>query len=209
MRKTYNVILFAKVDFYYILSIILCILMEKILPIKDENQVRDVLSKLRQKDEKYYLLFVIGINSGMPLENILKLKVLDPKRDDAGLLSDSTANHWLDESLFIFIGEYVRKERLSKGQYLFRSRKVPSKPICPVQFYRVLKECGRQLGISGIGTQTMRKTFGWFHYKENGDLNCLRRILGKRSLDATAEYIGVERPRQNVQTGRLVRKIAL
>lgn len=60
--------------------------------------------------------------------------------------------------------EYV--ESLPENTWLFPSRK-GNAPISRVQAYRKLIKAGDMADIQvGIGTHTMRKTFGYWHYKQ-------------------------------------------
>lgn len=182
--------------------------MEKIVPIKDRKQACLLMEKLRDFGEKYYLIFFIGVNSGMRMDEILGLTVGDPAAKDERCLKKTNALDHLDAFLISNISVYIREEGLRKGEPLFGSKKERGKnPICKTQFYRVLRKCALELGMPGIGTQTMRKTFGWMHYQENGDLAALRRILGKRTIQATADYIGASRG--NSENTTLVHKLTL
>ncbi len=49
--------------------------------------------------------------------------------------------------------------------WLFPSRK-GEKPISKIQAYRQLQKAGDFAGIESIGTHTMRKTFGYWFYKQ-------------------------------------------
>lgn len=42
-----------------------------------------------------------------------------------------------------------------------------------------------------VGTHTMRKTFGYHHYKQNRDVAMLQKIYNHSSPKITLEYIGI------------------
>ena len=43
----------------------------------------------------------------------------------------------------------------------------------------------------GIGTHTMRKTFGYWYYKETRDIASLQMILNHSHPEITLKYIGI------------------
>lgn len=59
--------------------------------------------------------------------------------------------------------------------------------------YRFLNEAVNTLNleVGAIGTHTMRKTFGYHHYKKFNDIALLQRILNHSSPAITLRYIGI------------------
>ena len=51
--------------------------MNTVQPIRDQKQIRTLKNNLRAKDEKYYIMFTLGINVGLRVSDVLKLKVGD------------------------------------------------------------------------------------------------------------------------------------
>ena len=51
--------------------------MKTVQPIRDKKKIDIMKTLLREKDEKYYILFRIGINVGLRVSDILSLKVSD------------------------------------------------------------------------------------------------------------------------------------
>jgi len=48
--------------------------MNWVAPIKDDETLKKFKDSLKQTDEKYYLMFEIGVGTGMQVQDILKLK---------------------------------------------------------------------------------------------------------------------------------------
>ena len=46
-------------------------------PIRDKTTVKDIGDYLKEVHEKYYIMYMIGIYSGLRISDILKLKVRD------------------------------------------------------------------------------------------------------------------------------------
>ena len=50
-----------------------------------------------------------------------------------------------------------------------------------------------QLGLKyNIGTHSLRKTFGYHHYKQFKDIVILQKIFNHSSSDITLRYIGID-----------------
>lgn len=51
--------------------------MNYVQPIRDKKKIQTMKTVLKAKDEKYYIMFLIGINVGLRVSDILTLKVSD------------------------------------------------------------------------------------------------------------------------------------
>ncbi|NEU34121.1 tyrosine-type recombinase/integrase, partial [bacterium LRH843] len=72
------------------------------------------------------------------------------------------------------VNDYI--ETLQNTQWLFPSRKGDN-PITRIQAYRQLNKAAEMAEIeTGIGTHTMRKTFGYWYYKQTKDIASLQSI---------------------------------
>ena len=76
--------------------------------------------------------------------------------------------------------------------YLFKSRK-GNKPITRVQAYRILNDVAEKLGIEEVGTHTLRKTFGYWHYQHHKDVAILQEIFNHSAPSITLKYIGINK----------------
>ena len=77
------------------------------------------------------------------------------------------------------------------SEWLFPSRK-GDKPITKIQAYRQLQKAGLA-GVESIGTHTMRKTFGYWFYKQTHDVAMLQEILNHSTPKITLTYIGINK----------------
>ena len=53
--------------------------MNWVAPIKDEKTFKDFEERLRMMGSKYYIMFEIGVGTGLQLQDVLKLRVRDVK----------------------------------------------------------------------------------------------------------------------------------
>ena len=56
--------------------------MKIVQPIRDKNKIQEMKIELRKKGTRDYLLFVTGINTGLRISDIIKLKVSDVVNED-------------------------------------------------------------------------------------------------------------------------------
>ena len=57
--------------------------MNWVSPIKDEETLEKFKQELRKVDDKYYILFEIGVGTGLQLQEILKFKNKDIRGKDS------------------------------------------------------------------------------------------------------------------------------
>src|SRR5699024_12584474 len=86
--------------------------------------------------------------------------------------------------------------RKHADQYLFASQK-GSKAITTTQVYRILNDAADFLGREDVGTHTMRKTFGYHHYKQFKDVAILQEIFNHAAPGITMGYIGIRQDEIN------------
>ena len=169
--------------------------MNWVAPIRDDETLGRFTEYLKQMDEKYYLMFALGVGTGMQLQDVLKLKVKDVRGKDS-LEAEIGARHI--KRTFVFPDELKECiETFTEGKdpesALIRGHASSCEPLSREQAYRALKNAGHAIGLSSIGAQTMRKTFAWRYYKATGDIYYLQNLLNHASPSITYRYIG-EKP---------------
>lgn len=80
---------------------------------------------------------------------------------------------------------YRHIQFLEDEGYLFKRNKLDSdgndKPISRVQVYRILNHSAKSIGLSEIGTHSMRKTLGYYYYKNTKDIELLMELFNHSS----------------------------
>src|SRR5699024_12189598 len=76
--------------------------------------------------------------------------------------------------------------------YLFKSQK-GNNHITTTQVYRILNDAADLLGRDDIGTHTMRKTFGYHHYKRFRDVAILQEIFNqdRKSTRLNSSHVSI------------------
>lgn len=167
--------------------------MASVEPIRDKEKINTVKRILKQNGSRDYLLFLMGINSGLRISDILKLKVKDVKDKEYIELIEQKTNKYkrfpITNSFKYELEEYI----LGKlpNEYLFASQK-GGKSISRIQAYRIICNACVNAGIKArIGTHTLRKTFGYHFYQENKDVALLQQIFNHSAPSVTLKYIGI------------------
>ncbi|MCL2816227.1 MAG: site-specific integrase [Oscillospiraceae bacterium] len=169
--------------------------MKTVQPIREATIIDQFKSLLQARGSKYYIMFVVGLNTGLRVSDILNLKISDiAKKSHVTITEKKTGKYkrfLVNEKLRLEIDKFIDSENLSAGDYMIPSRKGKNKPITRVQAYRILNETAARLQLSEIGTHTMRKTFGYWHYKQHKDIAVLQDIFNHSSPSITLKYIGI------------------
>lgn len=173
--------------------------MNWVSPIKDEETLKRFKEALKKEDNKYYILFEIGVGTGMQLQEILKFKNKDIRGKDEIEALIGTKNikrtFKISKELKEIITEYT--EGKDPDGFLIKGHENSLAALSREQAYRVFKNVGKDLGLNSIGAQTMRKTFAWHYYKTTNDIYYLQNLLNHASPSITYRYIG-EKPNVEV-----------
>ncbi len=169
--------------------------MNWVAPIKDDETIEKFKKLLKDVDNKYYIMFEIGVGTGIQLQDILNLKNKDVLGKNNITVIIGTKNiersFKINSQLKKIIKEYTKGK--DPEAYLITGHANSKEPLSREQAYRTFKNVGKQMGLSSIGAQTMRKTFAWKYYKETGDIYYLQNLFNHSSPSITYRYIG-EKP---------------
>lgn len=173
--------------------------MNWVSPIKDEETLAKFKEKLREVDDKYYILFEIGVGTGLQLREILKFKNKDIRDKDEIEAYIGTKNIKRVFKISPKLKEIIRQytEGKDPDAFLIQGHASSSAALSREQAYRVFKSVGKSIGLNSIGAQTMRKTFAWRYYKATNDIYYLQNLLNHASPAITYRYIG-EKPNVEV-----------
>lgn len=168
-------------------------IMKSVQPIRDIEKVQAMKNELLKTGYRNFMLFNIGINTGLRVSDILMLKVSDVKDKRHIMIKEKkTAKNkrfLINLNLKIDLDKYIMG--MMEDEFLFKSQKGYNQPITRVQAYRILNEAAKKVGLTEVGTHTMRKTFGYFHYNQFKDIAILQDIFNHSSPSITLRYIGI------------------
>lgn len=161
-------------------------------PIKSKQDIQKVEKYLASKNQRNMLIFEFGINTGLRVSDILGLNVSDVlDKTYVEIIEKKTKKYKrfpLNNKLKKLLKTYLVGKSLNEPLFVgIRHCRLDRS-----QVYRFLNEACEHCGIkANIGTHTMRKTFGYHHYKKFNDVVLLQRILNHSSPSITLRYIGI------------------
>ncbi|WP_416148355.1 tyrosine-type recombinase/integrase [Salipaludibacillus sp. HK11] len=169
--------------------------MEYVHPIKDLEKLRMMKSIIKMKSSRDNLLFVLGINTGLRISEILPLKfqhLLDEQGQSLSFLHINNVDIYLNDQVKQAISEHILSTSYTYDQYLFKSKKGLN-PITRQQAYRMIHDAARKAGVyEQIGTHTLRKTFGYHAYLKGIAISLIQKRLHHTSPAETLKYIGID-----------------
>lgn len=176
--------------------------MNEVGAIKDKKQIEKVKGILRKTSQRDYLLFTMGINVGLRISDLLQLRFSDVLNGSGNIVDDirikekktgKTKTFYINDTVKKALSEYIKTIEFQHDSFVFSSRKGDNQPISRIQAYRVINEGCSIAKIQGaIGCHTLRKTFGYWAYKQGIDITLLMRIFNHSTPSITLRYIGIE-----------------
>ncbi|PNK41065.1 site-specific integrase, partial [Bacillus thuringiensis] len=166
--------------------------MNFVQPIRDPEQIQQIKEYLKEKNARNYILFVMGINTGLRISDILKLKVGDLKGSHISMREMKTGKQKRIQ-ITAALKRELRwfNENREDDEYLLKSRQGKNRPIGRSMAYKILSGVAAEFGLDEIGTHTLRKTYGYHMYMQTKNIALLMEIFNHSSEKVTLRYIGV------------------
>lgn len=170
------------------------------------KKVRAQAEEDNNDEQKYlwdrnYMILVLGMNLAFRIEDILQLRVDSFK--NGGIYTrefktNKEQSFELHPSLVKDIENYINRNNLIEGEYLFRSRKGVNKPITRQRAWQIIKQLADQVKVSyPVGCHSLRKYFARKYYETTGDIVGLKEMLNHSSERVTLLYICWENDDKN------------
>lgn len=176
--------------------------MNKVEPIKDGEKLKwiqeDLGSRTDRHDERMFLLFELGIHTGLRISDLIRLRVENVNGESICAIEKKTRKETripLNATIRAIIQDRTRE--MDEKALLFPSIRQDGdgnpRPITTRSAYNDMRIIARRYGLRGkIGCHTLRKTFGYWHYRQNKDLELLRQWFNHASTSVTLRYIGMD-----------------
>ncbi|WP_045521943.1 tyrosine-type recombinase/integrase [Neobacillus niacini] len=172
--------------------------MEYVEALRDIKQINAIKKYLKKHSERDYVLFVFGINTGLKISEMLDIRVGDIlEKEDCVKNFYLYPHHETLKEVYLNLKvkqallHYVESRQLTIEDFLFKSSKT-EKPITRQQAYRIIHQAAEAIGIEGkIGTNSMRKTFGFHAYKRGIAISLLQKHFNHSTPSETLKYLGI------------------
>jgi integrase len=164
-----------------------------------------MLKVLDDQNPRNALLFRVGLNTILRIQDILDLKVKDifhrdgSYREYLSLFERKTRKYKNRQLKNVKLNSLLRKEikdyvdlfELKPEDYIFFSLHNPEKNLDRIEAWRILKKASGKVGIKNFGTHSMRKTLAWTIYKQTKDISLVMIMLNHHSPRTTLRYLGI------------------
>lgn len=191
------------------------------LTIKNPLDLKRIQNYLKEKNDKLYILWMIGQNTGLRGSDIVKLTIYDLRQaiknrkmivveqKIESIMTDKLKNNkpirkttrreikrtvWINNDLIKSLKEFVYGKASSEFVYPSRSKEGHIRRDSLGKAYkRALVKLGIAKEDDSVGTHTPRKTYGYIQYHEhNEDINFVQELFGHSSPKITRVYIGLD-----------------
>ncbi|WP_112180613.1 tyrosine-type recombinase/integrase [Paraliobacillus zengyii] len=173
--------------------------MHTVQPIKRIDQLEAMKQILHKRSKRDYCLFLIGINTGMRIYDLINIRVDQVMSQANEIHPYIQKSSYLDppiyfnQSLQALIHEVIEKSDLKREDFLFKSRKSKA-PITRQQAYRIIHYAAEEAGIDEpIGMHTLRKTFGYHAYTNGIAISLIKKRLQHQTTTETRHYLGISK----------------
>lgn len=184
--------------------------MNKVHAIKDGEKLFEIQEALQKENgatwRRRFLLFMVGIHTGLRISDLVRLKVKHVSGPEIETIEKKTGKRSvLPLSPLIRLVLQDRLQGMAPDDYLFPSRihnpDGSEKSITTRNAYDDMQTIAERFNLRGpVGCHTLRKTFGYWHYQNNHDLELLRQWFNHANTAVTLRYIemDVEERRKSV-----------
>lgn len=167
--------------------------MTTVEPIRNIESLKKLEKYLANRSERDLLLLTIGTNCGLRISDIVALDVGDVRNKSHMQIIEKKTGKFkkfpINAKLKPMFEKYTKGKRSDEA--LFKTRF--GNRMDRFTAYRIIKNSCREAGLDEkVGTHTMRKTFGYHHYKKYKDVAMLQKIFNHSSPQITLRYIGIE-----------------
>ena len=174
----------------------------EVASIRREKDIKAII-QLLSGNPRDHLLFVMGINNGIRVGDLLNIKVGDVRYLKPGQVHQITESKTKKKNVVV-INKPVRKaldtyfshsiSKIENHHYLFRSRKGENLPLSVQAVHGLVKKWTQAINLKGnYGTHTLRKTWGYQQRTKYGvGFDVIAKRFNHSDPKTTMTYLGIE-----------------
>ncbi len=173
-------------------------------PIKDTKELKSLINfyNTKKPNTRNYCLIVLGLNTALRISDILSLKwnmIYDfskKKFKNRIVINEKKTGKTnivpINKKLLICLQKLFLKLKPQGCDYLFTKHTDRSRPLNRTQAYRIVKQAANECNLTGnISCHSLRKTFGFFAWKQGTQPALLMAIYNHSSYNITQRYLGI------------------
>lgn len=175
-------------------------------PIRDRETLQKFKNYYLQVEPDYrnYTLIITGLNTALRISDILRLtwdmvfdgdhirKHLEIREQKTG----KTNRILLNDELRTVLSHYRSQclvQHLNTNPYLFYSKRKAGKSLSRYQAYRIIRHAAETMGLgSNISCHSLRKTFGYYAWKQGIPPAMLMCVFNHSSFQITRRYLCID-----------------
>ena len=153
-------------------------------------------------DDRNLALFNLAIDSKLRACDLVRIRVSDVwARDRVNLRAiirqkktGRPVRFEITEQARGAIARWIWLYGHAPEEYLFPSRKDPSRHLSSRQYARLVADWVNSIGLNpaNYGTHSLRRTKATMIYRRTGNLRAVQLLLGHTKLESTVRYLGIE-----------------
>lgn len=164
---------------------------KQVISVDDDNYLK-MLKGLGVAHSKYYILWLVGVHTGLRVSDILSIRVRDVK-SKMRVREQKTGKYKvieLSDDVLKAVKGHINDFDLRRGDYIcFSTTRRKDKPLSRIQAYKIIKRVSRESGLEEIGTHSMRKTYALNLFKQSGDIFAVQKALNHKYVSTTLMYL--------------------
>ena len=164
---------------------------EAVRSLDEIKRVQDLLAK--HGGQIYADIWTLGVNVGLRISDLLKIRMSDPHRGQLKLREGKTKKTRVIDLNATAAAVIKRRQKENpEHEWLFQvsSNRSSNKPIDRSTVARKFQEVGDIVGVR-LGTHSMRKTLGWQMHSNGAPIERICQVLNHSSPAVTMRYIGL------------------
>ena len=168
-------------------------------PIRDPKDI-ETIKRLLKDRPRDLLLFTMGINNGLRVGDLLKLKVGQVRHMKPGQSTSVKEGKtgkvnvlMMNRSTYKVLQRYLEQLSPADEDFLFKSAKGKNSPITTSSVNNLVKAWCRAVNLEGnYGAHTLRKTFGYIQRTQYGvGFEVLAKRFNHSNPRITMRYLGI------------------
>ena len=165
-----------------------------------KKRVEEAPEKYKKSYAKDLLLFKIGINCGMRVNDLLSIEWKDIFKPGTKQFNEyfvpkeqktkKVRQIFINKSFRTAVKEYLKYIPDAKLEgYVFTNRQ--NEKLSDASVDKMLKLLEKEIGLKNLSTHSLRKTFAYHLYMQTNDISLVQEILQHSSVAVTRRYLGL------------------